>query len=31
VLEAMVGLRVPVERFEGALEFGGVKATLRFD
>jgi threonine dehydrogenase-like Zn-dependent dehydrogenase len=29
-LEAMVGLRVPVDRFAEAFEFGGVKATLRF-
>jgi glucose 1-dehydrogenase len=30
-LEAFVGLRVPVDRFAEAFEFGGVKATLRFD
>jgi threonine dehydrogenase-like Zn-dependent dehydrogenase len=29
-LERFVGLRVPVDRFEEAFEFGGVKATLRF-
>jgi threonine dehydrogenase-like Zn-dependent dehydrogenase len=29
-LEAMVGLRVPVDRFEDAFRFDGVKATLRF-
>jgi hypothetical protein len=31
VLEAMVGLCLPLERFEDALEFGGVKARLQFD
>jgi glucose 1-dehydrogenase len=29
-LERFVGLRVPVDRFEDAFGFGGVKATLRF-
>ena len=29
-LERFVGLRVPVDRFEEAFEFRGVKATLRF-
>ena len=29
-LERFVGLRVPVDRFEEAFGFGGVKATLRF-
>ena len=29
-LEAFVGLRVPVDRFAEAFDFGGVKATLRF-
>jgi threonine dehydrogenase-like Zn-dependent dehydrogenase len=29
-LERFVGLRVPVDRFEEAFDFGGVKATLRF-
>jgi threonine dehydrogenase-like Zn-dependent dehydrogenase len=29
-LERFVGLRVPIDRFEEAFEFGGVKATLRF-
>ena len=29
-LEAMVGLRVPPDRFEEAFEFRGVKATLQF-
>ena len=28
-LEACVGLRVPLERFEEAFAFGGVKATLQ--
>ena len=27
-LQACVGLRVPLERFEDAFDFGGVKATL---
>jgi threonine dehydrogenase-like Zn-dependent dehydrogenase len=31
VLEAFVGLRVPVDRFEDAFAFPGVKATLAFD
>jgi glucose 1-dehydrogenase len=30
-LDAFVGLRVPVDRFAEAFDFGGVKATLRFD
>ena len=30
-LEAFVGLRVPVDRFAEAFDFGGVKATLRFE
>jgi threonine dehydrogenase-like Zn-dependent dehydrogenase len=30
-LEAFVGLRVPVDRFEDAFAFRGVKATLRFE
>jgi threonine dehydrogenase-like Zn-dependent dehydrogenase len=30
MLHAIVGLRVPVDRFDDAFEFGGVKATLRF-
>jgi threonine dehydrogenase-like Zn-dependent dehydrogenase len=30
VLEALVGLRVPVDRFAEAFAFGGVKATLAF-
>jgi hypothetical protein len=29
-LERFVGLRMPVDRFEEAFGFGGVKATLRF-
>jgi glucose 1-dehydrogenase len=29
-IEEFVGLRVPVDRFEDAFEFRGVKATLRF-
>jgi glucose 1-dehydrogenase len=29
-LDSFVGLRVPVDRFEEAFEFRGVKATLRF-
>jgi hypothetical protein len=29
-LERFVGLRVPVDRFEEAFGFRGVKATLRF-
>jgi glucose 1-dehydrogenase len=31
LLDQLVGLRVPVDRFTEAVEFGGVKATLRFD
>jgi threonine dehydrogenase-like Zn-dependent dehydrogenase len=30
-LDAFVGLCVPVDRFAEAFDFGGVKATLRFD